>query len=205
MNRLVIIGAGGHGKVVADTAHAAGWKDIAFVDRGWPKRDLNGSWPVIAASPPVDGTALFCGVGHNATRARLFDACELQNAPVLIHPSVILSPSATLGNGTLAVAGAIVNADTQIGRGVILNTGCSVDHDCILDDFTHISPGARLAGGVRVGQCTWIGIGAVIREGVTIGRNVTVGAGAAVIHDIEDGERVAGVPARAISMQTQGN
>jgi len=96
------------------------------------------------------------------------------------------------------VGGVVVNADAQIGRGVILNTGCSVDHDCILQDFVHISPGARLAGNVRVGAGSWIGIGAVVREGVRIGSDVMVGAGATVINDIPDNTRVAGVPARAL-------
>lgn len=198
MTVLTLIGAGGHGKVVGDTAEACGYTDIRFVDAGWPDRQRNGRWPIIGAPGPDMARPVFCAVGRNAVRARLFDEHALQDSPVLVHPSVILSPSATLGAGTLAVAGAIVNADTSVGCGVILNTGCSIDHDCALGDFVHVSPGARLAGGVTVGARSWIGIGAVVREGVRIGADVMVAAGAAVTQDIPDGARVGGVPAKPI-------
>tara|TARA_R110002124_G_scaffold282450_1_gene457602 strand:+ start:21574 stop:22164 length:591 start_codon:yes stop_codon:yes gene_type:complete len=196
LNTIGIIGAGGHGKVVADTAHAAGWRTIVFFDQSWPERQSNGLWPIIGKDP--EGAALFCAVGRNATRAALFETYMLQDSPLLAHPSAILSPSAVIGAGTLVVAGVIVNAETRIGHGVILNTGCSVDHECQIADFVHVSPGARLAGGVRVGARSWIGIGAVVREGVCIGQDVMVAAGAAVITDLPDGARVGGVPAHPI-------
>ena len=198
MTRLLIIGAGGHGKVVAEAAEAAGYAEIAFLDRDYPERTMNGRWPIVGANAAQGGGVLFCAVGDNAGRARLFGEMALQDSPVIIHPSAILSPSAVLGAGTLAGAGSFVMTDARIGRGVILNTGCSVDHDCVVEDFVHISPGARLAGGVHVGTGTWVGIGAVVREGVRIGRNAMIGAGAAVVRDIADGARVAGVPARAL-------
>lgn len=178
--------------MVADIAQALGYDDIAFIDQAWPSRLHNGIWPILGAVP--DGEPEFCAVGNNAVRARLWHA----QMPVLVHPSAILSPTASLGAGTLVAPGAVVNADASIGRGVILNTGCSIDHDCILGDFVHVSPGARLAGNVHVGDGTWIGIGAVVREGLHIGKNVIVAAGAAVIHNLSDNARVGGVPARAI-------
>jgi len=198
MQSLRIIGAGGHGKVVADVAYANGYRDIAFLDGQYPERRTNGGWPICGTPDDHSSAQRFCAVGSNVTRARLFDILCLGDAPLLIHPFSSLSPSAALGAGTLVVGGVVVNADAQIGRGVILNTGCSVDHDCILQDFVHISPGARLAGNVRVGAGSWIGIGAVVREGVRIGSDVMVGAGATVINDIPDNTRVAGVPARAL-------
>lgn len=198
MNALAIIGAGGHGKVVADTAQACGYDAISFVDAAWPERLQHGRWP-ITGTPDSDVAApLFCGVGRNDVRAQLFAELALDHSPTLVHPSAVLSPSVSLGAGTLVVAGAVVNADARLGRGVIINTSASVDHDCLLEDFVHVSPGAHLAGGVRIGTGSWIGIGAVVREGVTIGKHVMVGAGAAVIKDIEDGARVAGVPAKRI-------
>lgn len=197
MNDIRIIGAGGHGKVVADTAEAAGYDEIFFLDQVWPERDSNGRWQIVG-QPGAIGGRKFCAVGNNATRARLFDALNLHDSPVLAHPSAVVSLSAKLGAGTFLAAGVVVNADARVGRGVILNTGCSVDHDCLLGDFVHVSPGARLAADVEVGAESWIGIGAVVREGVRIGRNVIVGAGAAVVQDVEDGARVGGVPAKRI-------
>lgn len=198
MGALWIIGAGGHGKVAADVAEAAGHGPIAFLDDAWPDRTANGRWPITGTPHIRPDQSLFCAIGRNKIRAQIFGTLGLWDSPVLIHPSAVLSPTARLGAGTLAAPGAIVNADAEMGRGVILNTGCSVDHDCKLGDFVHISPGARLAGGVRVGARAWIGIGAVLREGVTIGADAMVAAGAAVIEDVPEGARVGGVPARPL-------
>lgn len=195
MSSLLIIGAGGHGKVVAETALACGHSDIAFLDQDWPTRRENGQWPIVG-KPEVRDASMFCAVGRNIERMRIFLELQLNDSPVLVHPSVVLSPTAKLGPGTVAVAGCIVNADARVGRGVILNTASTIDHDCVIEDFVHISPGAHLAGGVNVGEGTWIGIGAVVREGVRIGKNVVVAAGATVIHDVSDSTRVGGVPAR---------
>lgn len=202
MSRIVLIGAGGHGKVVAETAEACGYEDVVFHDQNWPELKSNGRWQIIGAPqlPNIaDGSeALFCSIGNNAVREKIFNEYELEQCPILIHPSTVLSPSARLGAGTLVVAGAIINADARLGLGCILNTACSVDHDCVLGDFVHISPGARLAGNVTIGSRSWIGIGAVVKEGVTIGSDVMVAAGAAVVTDIKDGDRVGGVPAQQI-------
>jgi len=197
MTNIRIIGAGGHGKVVADTAEALGYEMISFLDLAWPTRDTHGRWKVVGLPSEIGGEK-FCAIGDNTARARVFDTLGLHGSRVLAHPSSIVSPSAQLGAGTFLAAGAVVNADARVGRGVILNTGCSVDHDCELGDFVHVSPGARLAGNVVIGANSWIGIGAVVREGVRIGRDVIVAAGAAVIDDIEDQARVGGVPAKRI-------
>ncbi len=195
MTSLLIIGAGGHGKVVADTAEAAGYSSIAFLDQSWPERTKNGRWKITGKPTQLD-EKMFCAVGDNATRAGIFEKYRLNSSPTLVHPSAVLSPTVTIGAGVLVVAGSIINADTSVGRGAILNSACSVDHDCSIGNFVHISPGAHLAGGVHVGAGTWIGIGAVVREGVRIGKNVIVAAGAAVIGDVKDGMRVGGVPAQ---------
>lgn len=203
MKRLAILGAGGHGKVVADTAESCGWQVVEFYDDSWPKRQNNGAWPVIgdtaalmASLTRYDGVLVAMGNNHirqlklielHAAGARLFN---------LIHPASSISRHARLGIGSVVFAGVVVNADSQIGQGAILNTGCSVDHDCMLGDAVHISPGARLAGGVRVGDLSWIGIGASVRQLVCIGSCVMVGAGAAVVSDVADGLEVVGVPAR---------
>ena len=197
-SKLGLIGAGGHGKVAADTAVAAGWDEVAFFDLDFPARIHNGSWPILDKHPRNWSSFLFCSVGDNTIRGRLINELNTATLPVLSHPSAILSPSVKIGPGTLIVAGAIVNADSLIGKGVILNTACSVDHDCHIGDFAHISPGARLAGGVQVGAGSWIGIGAVVCEGVSIGAGTMIGAGAVVLSDVPDGAQVAGVPAKPI-------
>ena len=195
---LRIIGAGGHGKVVADVADAMNLHDIAFLDDRFPTLTHVGRFAVVGTSNNRSCPTRFCAIGSNATRARISDQLDLTQSPVLIHPSAIVAPSVTFGAGTVVMAGVILNADAVVGAGVILNTACSVDHDCTLGDFSHISPGARLAGNVTVGANSWIGMGAVIREGVAIGKNAMIAAGAAVVDDIPDGVRVGGVPAKAI-------
>ena len=208
MTALMILGAGGHARVIAETALASGvFSKIAFLDDraslqaekstvlGWPVLGpLNCALePVMLQSFP----AALVGIGHAITRLYWLEQlsrCGYQLQP-LIHPTAWVSPSASLGVGTVVFAQAVVQANASIDNGVILNTGCSVDHDVYLADGVHICPGARLAGGVHVGPCSWIGIGACVIQQVRIGTDVTVGAGAAVVHDLPDGITAVGVPA----------
>lgn len=201
MGPLRIIGAGGHGRVVADVAHAIGYSDIAFLDDRFAHIKASGQWPIIGCPHKGYREKLFCAIGDNFVRANMFAQYELNSSPTLVHPFSFLSPLAVIGSGTVIAAGVVVNAGANVGRGVILNTSCSVDHDCFIDDYVHISPGARVAGNVAVGTRSWIGIGAVIREGVSIGSNVVVAAGAAVVNDIFDDMVVGGVPAKPLSLR----
>ena len=208
MTALIILGAGGHARVIAETALASGgFSKIAFLDDrpnlhvdkstvlGWPvlgplNRALD---PVILQSFP---TALV-GIGHAPTRLYWLEQLSRSGYQLhpLIHPTAWVSPSASLGYGTVVLAQSVVQANASIDNGVILNTGCSVDHDVHLADGVHICPGARLAGGVHVGTCSWVGIGACVIQQVRIGTDVTVGAGAAVVQDLPDGITALGVPA----------
>lgn len=201
MERLTIIGSGGHGLVAAETAEAMGvFAPIEFADDRYPEQTKSGPWPVTrriqaVVDNPSIGELLFSAVGDNATRAAIDRKLGFPAMPQIVHPTTSISRHAKLGDGTLAVAGVVVNINARIGRCVILNTACSIDHDCELADYVHVSPGARLAGGVCVGTGSWIGIGAVVREGIAIGKNAVVGAGSVVVSDVADGEVVFGVPA----------
>ena len=195
MRALRIIGAGGHGRVLADIAAAIGYMDIAFLDAGFPDLTLSGSWDVIGTPADTDNSEYGFGIGNNQTRMDLLESipCDLAT---LIHPSAVVSPHARISAGSVICAGAIIGPFANLGRGCIINTGASVDHDCTLGDGVHLSPGVRLGGGVTIGARAWIGIGAVVREYKSIGEDVLVGAGGAVITDIPEGARFGGVPAK---------
>lgn len=202
MNRLAILGASGHGKVVADCAECCGWREIVFFDDAWPGVSFNGHWSVIGATQSLlDSLSKYDGVlvaiGNN--RVRYDKSVQLDHAGAklvtLVHPSAQVSRYAHIGHGSVVFAGAVVNVDAVIGNAGIVNTGATVDHDCNLGQAVHVSPGAHLAGGVSVGDRSWIGIGASVRQMISIGADVVVGAGAAVVQDVADGQTVVGVPA----------
>ena len=203
--RLLILGASGHARVVAETALLSGiTNDLAFID------DANKSvdkWPLIGklefalkASTQNEFQSAFVAIGNSKVRANwLHKLMEIgYNLPPIIHPYSWISPSSTISDGTAVLANTIVQANSVIGQGCILNTGCSVDHDCSIGDFVHISPGAHLAGNVSIGNQSHIGIGASIIQNTRIGTGVTVGAGAAVIRELPDGVTAVGVPAKVI-------
>lgn len=195
MRALRIIGAGGHGRVLADIAQNMGYRDIAFLDSSFPDMARTGVWDVIGTPADIDESEYAIGVGNNQTRLGLLESipCDLAT---LIHPSATISPHAEIGAGSVICAGAVIGPFARLGQGCIINTGASVDHDCTLGDGVHLSPGARLGGGVTIGTCAWIGIGAVVREYKSIGADALVGAGAAVTADVDEGARVGGVPAK---------
>lgn len=202
MRRLAILGASGHGKVLADIAEACEWSEIVFYDDAWPGRQANGHWPIVGDTAALlrqlsTVNGVIVGIGNNLVRHDKLVQLRAAGAPIvsLLHPQAIISRYSSIGEGSVVMAGVVVNADTRIGSGAILNTACSVDHDSLLGDFVHVSPGARLAGAVIVGDFSWIGIGACIRQMVRIGSHVTIGAGAAVIKTVADGTTVVGVPA----------
>jgi len=207
VSALLILAAGGHAKVVAETALAAGAATrIAFLD----DRPLNPvlGWPVLgpleqALEPSIQEQfpAALVAIGHSATRLRWLAQLHIAGyeLPLLIHPSAWVSPSAQIGPGSVLFAHATVQAQAVMGTGAILNTGCSVDHDAQLAYGVHICPGARIAGEVHVGARSWIGIGATVIQQVRIGADVTVGAGAAVVRDLPDGVTAVGVPARVLT------
>lgn len=205
MKKLAILGASGHGKVVADTAECCGWQSVEFFDDAWPSIQRNGVWPVLGDTVAIleklaDFDGVLVAIGNNRIRyAKLLELRAMGGRLVtLIHPAAIVSRYAEIAEGTVVFAGAVINAGAIIKPGAILNTGCSVDHDCVLGNAVHISPGARLAGGVHVGDESWVGIGSSVRQLTNIGQRVVVGAGSAVVSDIPNDMVVAGVPAKRL-------
>lgn len=204
MTPVVLIGAGGHAKVVLEAIRAAGlYAPAGFTDIDPACRDLLGlarlggdeALPRLRA----DGIAhAIVALGGNALRRRVAEMVRglgftLVNA---ISPAAAVSPSARLGQGIAVMAGAVVNADSDIADLVIVNTRAAVDHDCRIGRAAHLAPGCTLAGGVTVGAEALVGTGAAVIPGVTIGDGAVIGAGAAVVRNIPAGATALGVPAR---------
>ena len=200
--RVALIGASGHGKVIADIAYANGFNDIVFYDDRWQNiSKLYGIDVVGDVAQAINDSksfdAVYVTIGDNSIRARIQEQVHNIGA-ALIHPSACVSSTVKLGVGTVIMPKAVINADAVIGKGVIVNTGAVIEHDCAIGDFAHISPQTALAGGVDVGTQTWIGIGSVVIQLKKIGCFTTVGAGAVVIQDIGNNQTVAGNPAKPL-------
>lgn len=198
--RLLVLGAGGHARVVVSALQDAGRPPQKILD------DDSGKWGRKILGIPIDGPIerhgsgadlAIAAFGDNRLRAKKV-AESGSRWTTAVHPSAFVHPSASLGEGTVVCAGAVVQPEVVIGAHSIVNTGASVDHDCELGDFAHVAPGARLAGSVRIGAGTLVGIGAVIVPGVVVGEWVRIGAGAAVTGDLPSQCVAVGVPARIL-------
>lgn len=203
MKRIAILGASGHGKVVADIAELTGWEYIAFFDDAYPSVNALGQWPVEGNTQTLvdnldDFDCVIIAIGDNESRVKKYKYLKKMGATFtsLFHPQAVMSKYVSVGNGTVVMANAVINADSKLGDACIVNTSSSIDHDCILGDGVHVSPGSHLGGGVNVGSMTWVGIGVSVKQSLSIGKNVVVGAGAAVVSNLPDNTVYAGVPAR---------
>ena len=199
MRKLAIYGAGGHGRVVADTASMLGWQEIVFYDESWFKQQKNSIWPVVgnyenllANLSVYDGVIV--AIGNCEIRLKKTRELFSFDTPIisLVHPKAFVSPNSTLSQGSVVFAGAVINIAAKLGEACVINTGATVDHDCIIGAGVHICPGANLSGGVEVGEVSWIGVGSCIRHGIKIGSNVMIGAGAAIVKDVPNGLTVTG-------------
>ena len=206
--KLLILGAGGHGRVCAEIARAQGLADIGFLDSGFREGEFIDGVELIGSGIndlqlrfPPDSVDVFVAIGENHLRSALCEQIRVlgYNQPILRHPSAIVSPSAIIGASSVVMPGVVVNVNSRIGRHCILNTACSLDHDNVLEDGVHICPGVRSAGTVHFGARSFIGTGASLIPNVTVGRDAVVGAGAVVVRDVPARARVAGNPARAIA------
>lgn len=197
MKKLAIIGASGHGKVVADIAEKNGYKDIVFLD-DFSSGQCAG-YPIIGASSLINELTehtFIVAIGNAKIREQLQLQLENKSIATLIHPDAVISRRVLIKEGTVVMAGAIINSDVTIGKGCIINTGASVDHDCTVGDYVHVSVGAHVAGTVAIGSHTWIGAGATVVNNVRITDDTMIGAGAVVITDCREPGTYIGIPAR---------
>lgn len=207
---LIIVGAGGHARVVLDAAIEAGYEVIGLVDED---DALHGTEifgvPVIGDDNVVrnygiDDVRLIVGIGsteNTRMRQRAFKTFKAlgYDFAVIKHPSAHISRNTELGEGVVVMAGAILQAGSRVSDNVIINTGAQLDHDADIGAHTHIAPGAVLSGNVSIGANTHIGCGATIIQGVIIGNGAVVGAGSVVLRNVEDSEMVVGNPATRIN------
>ncbi|GGM13499.1 acetyltransferase [Deinococcus aerophilus] len=199
MSKVLVVGAGGHAKVVIATLRAAGWDVIGVLDdrpESWGNSVLG--YPVHGGLDGLKGTRhrAVLAIGNNAVRrdiAARFPNTEWTSA---IHPAATVHESVQVGPGTVIFAGAVIQPDTVLGSQVIVNTGATVDHDCVLEDYVHVAPGTQLAGGVQLEEGAFLGIGSVVTPGIRVEKWTTVGAGSVVIRSLPAHCVAVGVPAR---------
>lgn len=209
--QLLLLAAGGHGRVVLDALHAGGFRISGIVDPAFTPGSLVHGVKVLGDDAWLDrqeltGMVLVNGAGatHGSDlRERLFRSCTARGARFLTirHPSATVSASAVLADGVQLLAGAVVQCDARIGHNCVVNTGAIVEHDCTLHEHVFVGPGTVLCGNVTLGASAFIGAGATILPGVHVGARAVVGAGAVVLHDIEPDARVAGNPARPLPLK----
>ena len=200
--QVIVIGAGGHGKVVADIVLNCGDIPVGFLD------DNEMTQPVVAGIPVLGRTANYkdypnaafvIAIGNSAAREKIAHQLDGVRWYTAIHPAAVVSKlDVKLGEGCVIMANAVVNSSAQIGKHCIINTAAVVEHDNDIGSFAHISVGAKLGGTVSIGEHTWIGIGAAVSNNVSVCDHCVIGAGAVVIHGIKESGTYVGVPARKI-------
>ena len=200
--RVVVFGAGGHGKVVCDVLLAGGVRVEGFIDdhaapgtRVLDLPVLGGRAWLLENGGPFE---VALGIGKNEWRAESAAFCTAHRLPLrtAVHPTAAVSASARLGPGTAVMACAAVNPDAVVGTGVIVNTGAVVEHDAKIGDFAHLSPNSAMGGNVTIGAFAHVGVGASLLPGVCVGDGTVVGGGAVVVRDLPAHVVARGVPAR---------
>ncbi len=198
MKQIIIIGASGHGKVVADIANKNGYDQISFLDDNDEINECDG-YKIIGKTADFIkfDCDFFVAIGNANIRQKIILQLENANKNIitLIHPNAVIADTVKIGSGTVVMAGAVINSATTIGKGCIINTCASVDHDNIIGDFVHVSVGSHLAGNVTVANNTWISIGATVSNNISICKNCIIGAGAVVVKNIKEEGTYIGVPA----------
>ncbi len=201
--KLIIIGAGGHGKVCADIADKMGtYQEILFLDDGDSTECLG--YPVVGKSCDIEkhinSAVFFVAIGNAVVRRKMVEKIISLGGKIetLIHPNATVGKQVEIGEGSLLVAGAVINPSVRIGKGVIINTCASVDHDSVIGDYCHIAVGGRVSGTVRMGEYCFFGAGAIVKNNVDICAGCTIGAGAVIVKNVTEKGTYVGVPARKI-------
>lgn len=196
-NCIVIVGAGGHGRVVADAALLNGYKKVLYLDDA-DECAVELSGKTCDYVKYINECDFFVAIGNSIIREKITNTLISGGANVvsIIHPSAIIGSNVIIGVGTFVAPGAVINTGSTIGKGVIINTCSSVDHDCTIDDFCHISVGARIAGTVSIGRGTFLCAGATIINNIKICDGCTIGAGAVVIRNTTEKGVYVGIPAK---------
>ncbi len=193
MNKVVILGAGGHALVISDIVKASGDKVVAFLDDDENSTIRAGGISDYIKYPDCKFSI---GIGNADVREKL---SQLKvDWHTAIHPSAIVSPSVNIGEGTVIMPNAVINARAVVGKHCIINTGAIIEHDNIIGNYAHVSVGAKLGGSVNIGYKTWVGIGATIKNNTKVCSNCIIGAGATVIKDIQNAGTYVGIPAKRI-------
>ena len=192
---MILYGASGHAKVIIDILEANGQKIDFIVDDNPALTELLG-YEVRRNTGEYDEAII--SIGSCEIRKKVVEGLKVGKYATSVHPSAVVSPRATIEEGSVVMQGAIIQSCARIGKHCIVNTGASVDHDCEIGDYVHVAPHATVLGGVKVGEGSWIGAGAVVKQYITVGKNCMIGAGAVVLHDVPDGATVVGVPGKEI-------
>ena len=201
-SRMLIIGAGGHAVSVTETAIAAGFEVVGFVDHTTPSSSLLDR-PIYEQMPDtyeVSNLNIAIAIGDNYARQTVFNQLSRElgenRFPVLLHPSATVSQFAVIARGSVVLQGAVVGSAARIGKGCLINSGAIVEHECQLADFVSIAPGAQLGGRVVIAERSAVGIGSSVKQGVSIGPDSVIGA-ASYVHSAIPGQVVAyGIPAK---------
>lgn len=202
---IILIGDSGHARVIADNVVSAGSRVIARLDDKYKELfKEDGVWlgPVSEVHKMIEqeNAKIIIAIGSNLIRKKIVDNLNLSDNQyaTVVHKEAIISPSASIGHGSVIMPGVIVNAAATIGRHVILNTRLVIEHDCIVGDYAHVSPGAMITGGVKIGNGVHIGAGATVIPTKVIGQWSVIGAGSVVIDDVDEHSTAVGIPARTI-------
>lgn len=190
MKDVIVIGASGHAKVVRDIIIASGDNFLGYLDDD-PNKDTLGK---IEDYQNFEAEFVIA-IGNSEVREEISKklSCAWYTA---IHPTAVISPSATIQEGTVVMPLAVIQADSQIGKHCIINSQATIEHDNQIGDYSHISVGANLGGTVSIGEHVWVGIGATIKNNQTVCANTMIGAGAVVVDDIKESGTYVGVPAK---------